>query len=155
MQQSDGGKIAINTGNQNGYGIELESHYKPNNSLSFKVGYAWQHSQDTDANQDIADAPGQMFEANVNWRFNHNTSITFNTRWILDRKRLPSDLRAPIKDYNWSNLVINHQLTEALALQFSIKNVFDSNIREPSDGQIAGDYPMEKRSTWLSFGYEW
>jgi outer membrane receptor for ferrienterochelin and colicins len=35
----------------------------------------------------------------------------------------------------------------------SVKNVFDSDIREPSDGAIAEDYPMNERSFFAEISY--
>jgi len=34
-------------------------------------------------------------------------------------------------------------------LAATVKNLFDSDIREPSDGTIPDDYPMNKRSIFV------
>jgi iron complex outermembrane receptor protein len=153
VAQNDGTSVAQNAGHQDGYGAELEVHWKPNDSLDIELGYAWQNSRDTDTNETIADAPGQMLDANVNWKIAENVNLHMDTRWIMDRKRLATDTRDEIEDYNWTNLSLIYDLSDQVNLRLSIRNLFDSNAREASDGKVAEDYPLEGRGIWLSVNY--
>jgi len=153
VSQGDGTNIAQNSGNQDGYGAELEAHWKPSNSLHIKAGYAWQESEDTHSKEHIADAPGQVFDVNLNWAINDKIGLHLDTRWIMDRKRLTSDSREDIEDYNWTNLSASYKITNKWNAQLTIRNIFDANAYEASDGQIAGDYPLDSRGYWLSISY--
>ena len=153
ISNNDGTNVAQNAGSQDGYGAEFEAHWKPSDSLHIKVGYTWQNSEDHDSKQTIADAPEQTFDVMFNFDVSKNLSMHFDTRWIMNRQRLISDPRADIEDYNWSNLSASYKLTNEWSTQFTIRNIFDTNAFEASDGRIAGDYPLDNRGFWLSINY--
>lgn len=153
ISNNDGTNVAQNAGSQDGYGAEFEAHWKPSDSLHIKAGYTWQNSEDHDSKQTIADAPEQTFDVMFNFDVSKNLSMHFDTRWIMNRQRLISDPRADIEDYNWSNLSASYKLTNEWSTQLTIRNIFDTNAFEASDGQIAGDYPLDNRGFWLSINY--
>ena len=153
IPQGDGTNIAQNSGNQDGYGAEFEAHWKPSDSLHIKTGYAWQKSEDKHSKESIADAPGQVFDVNVNWTINEKLGLHLDTRWIMDRKRLTSDFREDIKNYNWTNISVTYKITNEWSAQVTAKNIFDADAFEASDGQIAGDYPLNSRGYWLTVNY--
>ena len=153
IAQGDGTSIAQNSDNQNGYGAELEAHWKPSESLKIKAGYAWQNSENQTTKEDIADAPGQTFDVSINWDINEELKLYIDTHWIMSRERLSSDLRDNIDDYNRTNISANYKVSNNLTVKFTVRNAFDSNALEPSDGRIAGDYPLETRGYWLSVSY--
>ena len=153
VPQGDGTNVAQNIGSQDGYGTELEAHWKPSDSLHVKTGYSWQNSENKDSKKDIADAPGQVFDININWDLNESIKLHLDTRWIMNRKRLASDSRTDIKDYNWTNFSTSYKVSNNWSAQFTIRNVFNTNAFEPSDGQISGDYPLETRGYWLHINY--
>lgn len=153
IAQGDGTNVAQNSDNQNGYGAELEAHWKPSESLKIKAGYAWQNSENQTTKQDIADAPGQTFNVSINWDINEELKLYIDTHWIMSRERLSSDIRDNIDDYNRTNISANYKVSNNLSMKFTVRNAFDSNALEPSNGQIAGDYPLETRGYWLSVRY--
>ena len=152
VANDDGSSSAQNAGKQQGKGLEFETHWKPNDDIHFKLGYAWQDSEDNQ-NIDIADAPGRMLDINVNWQLTEQLNLHMDTRWIMDRKRLPTDPRKDIANYYWTNLAFNYQVMDNLTTTLSIRNLFDKKVYEPSDGQISGDFPLEERGMWLTFAY--
>ncbi len=153
VANSDGTSVAQNAGNQDGYGAEFETHWQALESLHLKASYAWQHSENIDSNEDIADAPGQTFSVNVDWDLTENTKLHIDSRWITNRKRLASDSREAIEDYNWTNISASYKISNNWSTQLTIRNVFNTSAFEPSDGQIKGDYPLETRGYWLNINY--
>lgn len=153
ISSNDGTSVAQNASNRDGYGAEFEAHWKPSDSLHIKAGYAWQKSEDKHSKESIADAPGQVFDVNVNWTLNDQIGLHIDTRWIMDRKRLTNDSRNDIADYNWSNLSVSYKITNEWNAQVTVRNIFDTNAFEASDGQIPEDYPLDSRGYWLSINY--
>ena len=140
---------AQNADNQSGHGVELEFKWQATENIDIAFGGAYQSSETSNTGQDIADAPGKMFNASIDWRINRHINLHLDTRWIMDRTRLATDTRAPIDDYNWTNLALRYEMTDNTNFKFTIRNLFDSDAREPSDGTI-DDYPLEKRGYWLT-----
>jgi len=50
-------------------------------------------------------------------------------------------------------LMILPWLAKHWEIAASIKNLLDEDIREPSDGRIAEDYPMNERSAFIELSY--
>lgn len=153
VPNNDGTISAQNSGYQDGYGAEFEARWKPSESLNIKAGYAWQNSEDNDTEEKVADAPEQTFDVTINFDVNKNFSVHLDTRWIMGRQRLSSDSRADIEDYNWTNLSASYKITNEWSTQFTIRNLFETDAYEPSDGQIVDDYPLDSRGFWLSINY--
>ena len=153
VSNNDGTSVAQNASNRDGYGAEFEVHWKPSDSMHLKAGYAWQESEDNHSKESIADAPGQVFDINLNWTINEKIGLHIDTRWIMDRKRLTNDLRESIDDYNWSNLSVSYKISNEWSVQMTVRNIFDTNAFEASDGQIEDDYPLDSRGYWLSINY--
>jgi len=153
IPNNDGTSVAQNARNQDGYGAEFEAHWKPSDSLHIKAGYAWQESEDKHSKENIADAPGQVFDISLNWTMHEDIGLHIDTRWVMNRKRLASDSRKDIEDYNWTNLSASYKITNQWSAQLTVRNIFNANAFEPSDGQIADDYPLDSRGYWLSISY--
>jgi len=145
---------AQNARDQDGYGFEWETDWKASNNLRIRANYAWQHSEDSESGADTHDAPGQQFYLNANWQFDPKWSLNSQLNWVGDRNRVTGDTRSEIDDYTLVNLSVRrHTLTPNLDLAFSVLNLFDENAREPSNGTIPDDYPLEGRSVWLELSY--
>ena len=119
----------------------------------FKIGYAWQKSKDVESDDVVADAPAKMLDMRLQWQVSEDINLHLDSRWILDRSRLAIDTRDGIKDYSSTNLTASFRLSHNMTIDLSVKNLFDKVYFEPSDGQIARDYPMEKRAAWVSLNY--
>ncbi|MCP4278332.1 MAG: TonB-dependent receptor [Gammaproteobacteria bacterium] len=150
-------QTAQNARDQDGYGFELEADWKVSRDLRINANYAWQHSEDASTGVDIHDAPGQQLYFNAHWRVAPQWSVNSQLNWVGGRKRASGDTRDEIDDYTLVNLTLKRQgVVPGLDLTLSILNLFDENAREPSDGTIADDYPLEGRSVWVAahFGFE-
>ena len=145
---------AQNARDQDGYGFEWETDWKASNNLRIRANYAWQHSEDSISGDDIHDAPGQQFYISANWQFDPQWSLSSQLNWVGDRKRVAGDTRSEIDDYTLVNLSVRRQnILPNLDLALSALNLFDEGAREPSNGTIPDDYPLEGRRVWLELSY--
>jgi outer membrane receptor for ferrienterochelin and colicin len=94
-----------------------------------------------------------MLDMRLQWQVSEDTNLHLDSRWILDRSRLAIDTRDGIKNYSSTNLTASYRISHNMTIDLAVKNLFDKAYFEPSDGQIVGDYPMEKRAAWLSINY--
>ena len=147
-------RTARNARDQKGNGLEWELHWNPLPSWRLNLGYAWQDARDQASNQSIADAPGQLLQLSSSWEFAPQWLVYGQVKWVADRERLATDSRTPIDDYTLANLRLSReQLLPNLDLALSLRNIADADAREPSSGEIPGDYPLEGRSVWLELNY--
>jgi iron complex outermembrane receptor protein len=145
---------AQNSRNQDGYGFEWEADWKVGNNLSFRTNYAWQHSEDSNSGVEIHDAPSQQFYISTNWQLAHQWTLNSQLNWVGDRKRAANDTRSDIDDYTLVNLSLRRQnIAPQLDLTLSALNIFNDDAKEPSNGTIPDDYPLEGRSVWLELSY--
>ena len=145
-----------NAKDQDGYGFELEAAWQALDTLQFKGNMAFQHSEDTATGERVADAPGLQLYLTGNWQFRPNHSLDIQYFWIGDRERGTGDTREDINDYSLVNLTLHRtNIAENWDVTLAARNIFDKNIREPSQAVITDDYPMEGRSFWaeVSFHY--
>lgn len=147
-------KTAQNARDQEGYGLEMEVLWQATDNLLVGGNYAWQHSQDADSRQRIPDAPSQQLLLMADWRFRPNWYFHPQINWVGSRKRAAGDSRSEIDDYALVDLTLRHkEIFNHLNLALAVRNIFDENAREPSDGTIPGDYPLEGRSFWVELSW--
>jgi len=151
-----GGSIAQNVYTIKGKGIELESKWKVNKQWSLIANYAYQRTINQDTNQQQPYVPKQQFYFDTRWKFYTDWVFSTQLNWIGDRKRAVSDTRENIDDYTQVNLTLRKKnINKHWEIAASIKNIFDHDIREPSDGVIANDYPMNGRSAYIELNYNY
>jgi iron complex outermembrane receptor protein len=149
---NDTDSTAKNTGNQIGYGTELEAEWKAADSLKLIGNYAFQKSTDETLNHDGGYAPHHQVYLRANWEFLPDWSFTPQAKWIIDRSRSYLDNRPQVSDYTWVDLTLRRQhLAKHLEVAFSVRNLFDVNAREPSlagnpQAAIPNDLPLAGRS---------
>ncbi len=141
-----------NSSKQDGIGSELEIRWQPSDTLKVKMGYAWQDAKDAN-NHPIADAPQHSIDASIQWQITEDINIYSDTYWISNRYRAPLDSRNHIDDYNWTNLSMHYDGIEHINLTLTVRNLFNSDAREASNGRIVNDYPLEERGFWLTGRY--
>ena len=145
---------AQNARDQDGDGFEWELNWQPIPSLRLNGNYSWQDAKDAQTGQAVADAPGQQFKVGANWEFKPQWSINSQIYWVGDRQRAVGDARPAIDDYTLLNLTLRRKnVVPDLDLSIAMRNLTDEDAREPSNGTIADDYPLESRSVWLELKY--
>ena len=124
--------------------------------------FAFQHSEDRNTDEIVADAPGMEFYANAHWEFFPLWSIDGQYFWIGDRHRNKTDPRPNIKDNDFVNLTLRRKnITGHWDFALAVRNLFNEDVREPSpyDPTIPtgsarpDDFPMEGRSRWGEVRY--
>lgn len=147
-------QTAQNARNQDGYGFEWEASWKASRSLRLNANFSWQRSEDSDTKQRTHDAPGKQFYLNAHWLVSPQWLVNTQLNWVGSRKRAQGDLRENIDDYSLVNIAIRRKdIAPQLDLTVSVFNLFDEDAREPSNGTIPDDYPMEGRSIRMELQY--
>jgi len=149
------GLQAQNVRDQDGYGLEWEASWEITRDLRLNSSYAWQRSEDSDSGQEIADAPQQQLTLSTFWKIAPQWLLSSQINWVADRKRTANDTRSDIDDYTLVDLTLKRQnLYKSLDIGIGVRNVFDEDAREPSDGIIQNDFPLEGRSVWMELRYQ-
>ena len=151
-----GAKQAQNFGKRTGYGFEFEADYKPSNSLRILTNYAYQKSEDDQANSDVGEAPNHQFYLRAEWKPQKNWLISPQLNWVGKQKRSPSDTRAKaLSSYTTVDLTIRQMnVVDNLDISFSVHNFFDKSIFEPSEAEgLVNDFPMAGRSMYGEITY--
>jgi len=158
------GVPAHNIGKQDGRGFELEANWHVSSKLQLRGFYAFQNAEDGMTGADVPNAPQQQFYTNLHWSFKPQWSLGTQLKWIADRKRAVGDPRADISDFTVVDATLRRRdVLPNMDVSFSVRNVFDEDIREPSiydasnsqGATVANDFPMAGRSVYAeaTFGF--
>jgi iron complex outermembrane receptor protein len=142
---------AQNARDQKGKGFELEADWRASDTFRLRGNIAFQRSKDKDTKQLVAEAPEKQFYINPHWEFLPNWSLDGQFYWIADRhrNRASGDTRPEIDNYELVHLTLRKKnLFRHWDLAVAIRNLFDEDVREPSQVAIPNDFPMEGRSVW-------
>jgi len=154
VDNGDGSKTAQNINSIKGQGVELEADWKINKEWTIIANYAYQKTIDKDTNKQQPYVPRQQFYFDTRWTFKTDWFASAQLNWNRERKRAQGDSRKNIDDYTLVNLTIRHKnIAKHWEIAATVKNLFDEDIREPSDGKIADDYPMNERSAFIEVSY--
>ena len=144
-----GGATYQNYRSQTGKGFELEAEWEVLDSLRLKGNVAYQRAMDTTNDSLVPNAPGLQWYANANWSFLPDWSMDGQYYWIGNRQRTQGDTRADIKDNDLVSLTLRRKnIAKHWDAALAVRNVFNEDVREPSQISIPGDYPMESRAIW-------
>ena len=65
-------------------------------------------------------------------------------------------LREEIKDNSIANMTFRRKnITQHVDLAFSVRNIFNEDIREPTTSDIPNDIPMESRAIYAELIYHY
>ena len=150
-----GTNTAQNARDQEGYGFELEAKWDATDQWLITGNYAWQYSIDRATGDRIPDAPGQQAFLNMDWKFYPKWSLYSQINWVGSRQRMTADTREKVDDYFLVDMTLHREAIMAhIDLNVAVRNIFDEDAREPSDGiKIIDDYPLEGRSLWCELRY--
>lgn len=147
-------RIARNARDQEGYGFEFEFDWRCTESLRLLSNYSWQRSQDAESRSRVPDAPGQKVYVRADWGFINLWSIHPQLTWVGGRKRISGDPRPAIDDYVLIDLMLlRSKILGNIDFAFAVRNVFDEEAREASNGLVPDDYPLEGRNVWAELRY--
>jgi len=147
-------ETAQNIKDQTGYGLELELEYALTNTISLRGNYSYQHSQDSDTKERVADAPVNQLFAQVQYRPNINWNINTQYYYIGKRYREATDTRDALDSDTLVNLTIERtDIIKGLDGLVSARNLFNSDYIEPSSIVVPNDYPMAGISVFAELRY--
>lgn len=152
-----GTRTAQNSGDQTGYGLEFESTWDITDTLRLYANYAFQKSIDDTVDADVGFAPTHQVYARTDWRFLPKWNLDTQFNWVGDRKRNFGDPRPPVSDYTTLDLTLRgSDLFHGLGVSLAVRNLFDTNAREPSllPGLIPNDLPLSGRNYYFELRYE-
>ena len=144
-------RTAQNTGQQTGYGLELETDWKPTSTFSLMGNFSFQKSTDGTTDRDAGYAPHEKIYLRADWEFLPDWHLNPQVEWVLNRQRPYGDTRSKIDDYNWTDLTIRRKrLFQHWEVAFSVRNLFNVDAREPSPAgiqsvPIPNDLPLAGR----------
>ncbi len=157
VPEPNGTRTAQNSGDQTGYGLEFESTWDITDTLRLYGNYAFQKSIDDSVDADVGFAPTHQVYARADWRFLPKWNLDTQFNWVGDRKRSFGDPRPQIGDYTTLDLTLRgSDLFHGLGVSLAVKNLFDTNTREPSlpPGLIPNDLPLSGRNYYFELRYE-
>lgn len=156
------GSTYANTGNQNGYGTEVEMVWDASRTLRFTGNYAWQRSVDEATNKDAGYAPHNHVYIRADWRFNSGWLASMQANHVAGRKRFSAagatpDTRPDIPDYTTLDFTLRTSRgKERWDFASSVRNLFNATVLEPSIAPgtaIPNDLPMAGRSFYVQASY--
>lgn len=144
---------AQNSGKRDGTGFEAEFEWK-HDKVTFRGHYAFQNSEDSSTNTDIADTPQSSVFLNATWFFNDSLTLGARVNGIFDRARANTDTREKIEDYTTVNMNLRYKINQ-LTVTASVHNLFDEEIIEPSPlgSLIVNDFPGISRAFFIGLEY--
>ena len=145
-----------NAGKQHGSGGELEVRWQASDDLRLLGHYAYQKNIDEQTGQDAGYAPHHHLYLRSDWRVAPGWQLSGQANYVADRQRAAGDTRPPIADYTTVDLTLrSEQKRPGWDFSFSIRNLFDADVREPASTSygIIYDYPMPGRTFWAQARY--
>ncbi len=145
---------AQNAKDQTGYGLELELEHTFNEYLSLRGNYAYQHSEYSDTNERVANAPVHQGFAQLQYKPIQNWNINTQYFYIGKRYRDSLDTRDALDSDSLLNVTIERtDIFKGLDALVSARNLFDTDHREPSSSSVPNDYPMQGRYIFAELRY--
>jgi len=142
-------KTARNARDQKGRGFEVETEWLATEKLRFRANVSYQRSTDELTASVVADVPTVKLYANAHWKFLPEWSLDGQYFWVGGRHRAVGDTRPDIKDYDLVNMTLRkNNIMKHWDIAVAVRNLFDTDAREPAPAVIPNDYPLEHRSFW-------
>jgi outer membrane receptor protein involved in Fe transport len=138
---------AQNIGKVKGFGVEMELSYQASPYINLLVNYAYQvtTSKTTDktvdktTNDDLGGAPTRQLYAKVNWQLSESIHFNSQIKYVGKVPRNTFDPRALVGAYTNVAMALRfNALFSGFDLHIKADNLFDEDIRHPSDSPPAG-----------------
>ncbi len=138
-----------NSGNQEGYGTELEWNWKLCDQWSLAGNYAWQYSTNDHLDLRVYNVPEHhVYFASV-WQFLPNWQFQSQLNWVGGRVSWPNDTR-PLDDYETVDFTLNgKKLWGHVNLAASLRNAFNNRGFEQARPELLVNMPMPGRSFYF------
>ena len=141
--------IYQNSGDQNGYGTELEGNWQVTEQWNVKGNYAWQHAINNATNSSVTGVPEHHVYVALGWQFLPQWQLQPQLNWIGGRTGL-AGRNQQLSDYETTDFTLRgKKLLGHLNLAASLRNAFDTKYYEPTNLQLPTTLPMQGRSFYL------
>ena len=150
-----------NAAKQEGRGFEVEARWLVTKNFSVLANYSYQHAVDEN-DHDPGLAPHQTSYLRTDWLVYPNWYLNTQINWVADRKRAFGDPRTAVDDYTTVDLTLRRKDIRQRHWNFAVgvRNLFDSDVREPSTGpsqngiiNIPNDLPLAGRNYFMELRY--
>lgn len=154
--------LAQNVGSQKSFGFEGELRWKMTSKSSLLANYAFVKVTD-EFQHDTGNYPRHSGHFRADYLVYPDWYLDVSANWVADRRRVFKDPRPPISDYAIANLTLRYKDVRQgrSNFAFSVRNLFDTDAREPSPGPDASgvisipyDLPLARRSYFLEWRYQ-
>lgn len=136
-----------NSGNQNGYGTELEGNWQVTEQWNVKGNYAWQHAINETTNSFVTGVPAHHVYVALGWKFLPQWQLQPQLNWIGGRT---GNTNQQLSDYEAIDFTLRGQkLFGHLNLAASLRNALNTQYYEPTALPLPTTLPMPGRSFYL------
>ena len=141
-----------NTGDHVITGIEFETRWQATDNVNV-YGNFTARTQD-DNNFKAYQEPNQDAYIRADWGFSPMWNWNIQANWIGKRERKSTDTRAPLPSDTVTDTTLRYAATNDWEFALSIRNVFNSDAREYTGGNIPNDLPLPERNAYLEARYK-
>ncbi|MGK5090300.1 TonB-dependent receptor [Bdellovibrionota bacterium FG-2] len=153
LKDPSGTATAQNDGSQIGNGFEFETKIKATPNLHLTGNYSFLKATNEAADEPAGNYPKHQAYLRDDWTFMPNWTWGNQFNWVGPQNREPGDSREPLKSYATVDVILRRKaLFDKLNLATAVRNLFDSDVREPS-AAIPNDLPQAGRSIYVEFSY--
>lgn len=134
---------------QYGYGTEFEWDWRFLPKWNFRGNYAWQYSRNQATHRRVSNVPENQVYGALSWQFLSHWQIQTQVNWIGHRVSGRGDPRV-LDDYETVDITLNgKKLFDFLDLSASVRNLFDSNGKEPAIAAYSNSMPIAGQSFYF------
>lgn len=154
VANSQGASVTQNIKSLTGKGVEIELDWTIHKSWELKANYTYQSTKNQSTHKQEPFVPKHQFYLDNRWKFLPDWSLNGQLIWVGETVRADNDSRSPVDDYNIVNLSLRRKnIAKNWEIAASIKNLFNNDAREPSDGSISDDYRLGDRRAYMELRY--
>lgn len=146
-----------NTGSARLKGMELELEQRIAGSLKFDANLSYVKTEDEDTDNEIAQSVNWLANLGLVYNLRPDITLTVLYRYVGDRNRESGDTRKELESYQTVDLTGNifNLWVKNLTLRVGVRNIFDADVRFPSQiNTYPDDYPQAGRCWWTQLSYE-
>ena len=138
-----------NTAGQTGYGTEFEWDWQFYENWSFRGNYAWQYARNESLNRRVSGVPEHKVYSAVAWNFLPHWQLQTQLNWVGRRVSEVDDPRE-LDDYETIDVTLNGKnIMGFLDVTASVRNMFDSNGKEPASRTYPKSMPIPGQSFYF------
>ncbi|WP_305909371.1 TonB-dependent receptor [Methylomarinum sp. Ch1-1] len=139
----------VNGEGQHGYGMELEWDWQFQQNWKFRGNYAWQYARNEDFKRRVSGVPEHKLYSALVWSFMPQWRLQTQLNWVGHRISPVGDSRM-LEDYETVDITLNgKKLFGVVDVTASVRNVFDSDGREPAISAYPDNLPIPGQSFYL------